>query len=327
MNAKAHITCIGLANVDVIAGVDEDFITAHSIAKGATTSLDACTIGNILGKLNKPEFYPGGCAANTACGLAGFGLPVTFIGRTGDDIYAEIFRKGFAPYDIKFDTAPYGMKMTSTCLTLVTPDKDRSFAVCTDTAGWYIAPEDLPALPHDKNQYVYIEANAVWMPTGGARNLLEAAIEKYASTGIRVVVNLNDREIITARKDVFKNLLNKDIHFFVGNVYEVLALFDTDDLAVACERIWALKKNFVVTNGADGAYVITNGEVLHVPAIDIPESHIVNTVGAGDQFAAGFIAGLAQGKTEAEACKTGIEASTKIIQEVSARPKAKERAA
>lgn len=322
-----HITCIGLANVDVIAGVDDDFIVANKIAKGATTLLDSCAAGNVLAKLDKPEFYPGGGAANAACGISSFGLPVSFIGKTGDDIYAEIFRKGFAPYDIRYDVPPYGMKMTSTCLTLITPDKDRSFALCTDTAGWCITPEDLPDLPHEENQFVYLETNTARMPVGGKKNVLRAAVEKYSGTGIKIIVNLNDSEIVKASKETLKDILSADIHFFIGNVYETLSLFDTDDLALVCEFIWGTGRNFAITNGADGAYLVMKQGLTHMPAIDLPESRIVNTVGAGDQFAAGFIAGLALGKTEEEACRMGLEASGKILQEASGRPRVKGRAA
>ncbi len=316
----ARVTCIGLANVDVIASVDESFITGHHIARKASTLLDAGTTGSILSKLGNPAFYPGGCAANTACGLAGLDIEATFVGKTGDDIYAKIFRQGFKNESVCFTTPPFTQKMTSTCLTLVTPDKDRSFAFCTDTAGWYLSPADLPDLPGRPDQYVYLESNTAKMPTGGPDNVLDAAVEKYGNTGIKIIVNLNDRAIVQSAKPVLTGLLKKDIAFFIGNIDEVYALFDTTDEKTALARALETGRNFAITDGPNGVSIVSGGKIIHLPAIPVDDSLIVNTVGAGDQFAAGFIAGLAWGLDVTDACQTGIETATNIIQEVSARP-------
>lgn len=316
----ADITCIGLANVDAIATVDDGFMLDHSIAKGASTLLDACTTGMILGKLQKPAFAPGGVAANTACGFADAGLTVNFVGKTGDDIYADIFRDGFAGRDINIVSRPYAPKMTSTCLTLITPDKDRSFAFCTDTAGWYIFGDDLPpATP-----YVYLEANTVCMPPDSRNsNLLCAAVEKYEAEGAKVVINLNDREIILKGYDALTATLKRDVHFYVSNILEFCTLFATNDTAQAWERARATGRNFAVTDGMNGARILHDGTITHVPAETIDQTRVINTLGAGDQFAAGFIAGLIKNKSIEDAARDGIMAATRIIQEQSARPSLK----
>jgi len=317
---QSEVTCIGLANVDVVATVDENFITEHHIAKAASTLLDASTTGMILGKLHNPAFYPGGCAANTASGLGVMGIKTRFIGYTGDDTYAEIFKQGFQTNQVEFNTLPFSSKMTSTCLTLITPDKDRSFAFCTDTAGWFIAPENLPDLPHDKSQYVYLEANTTQMWGDGKSNLLVAAVDKYTGTGVQIIINLNDREIVSKAKDTLLSLLSADIAFFLGNISEAQTLFDTDTIESTLQKLKESGGNFAITDGPNGAYIITAGHVDHVPGIPLHDSQIINTLGAGDQFAAGFVAGLAQGLDTIAACKQGIENATRIIQEVSARP-------
>lgn len=312
----ADITCIGLANVDVIAAVDESFIAAHNIAKGASTLLDACTTGTILGKLQKPSFAPGGVAANTACGLADAGLRVCFTGKTGDDIYGDIFRDGFNGREITISSRPYAPKMTSTCLTLITPDKDRSFAFCTDTAGWYIFPDDLP----DASPYVYIEANTVHMPPDGGQSLMQAAVDTYQKRGRKLIINLNDREIVSQGRTVLLDTLRSDVYFYICNVSEFRTLFhvDTDDEA------WTLAqksgRNFAVTDGLNGARILHDGALTHVPAENIDQNRVINTLGAGDQFAAGFVAGLIRGASIADAGRDGIAAATRIIQEQSARP-------
>lgn len=321
-NKNISVTCIGLANVDAIASVDEGFLGTHNIEKAASTILDGCMTGAILGKLNNPVFYPGGCAANTACGIAGFDVPVRFIGKTGDDTYADIFAKGFEGYDITFSTPRFGQKMTSVCLTLVTPDKDRSFAFCTDAAGWYLLPSDLPEIPAAGRHYIYLESNTATMPGGrqSANNVMLAAAQKYKDTNAAIIINLNDREIVRTARAMLQNLMKNPNTFFIGNISEAYELFETENKDNVFAKIRETGRNFVLTDGPGGAYILDSGKVDHIPAIAMHQSQITNTIGAGDQFAAGLISGLAQDLSMADACQRGIEAATKIIQGVSARP-------
>lgn len=316
---NAHIICIGLANVDVIAAVDDEFINAHGIAKGASTLLDACTTGTILGKLQKPAFAPGGVSANTACGLADAGLDVRFVGKTGDDIYGEIFRDGFKDRRIVTDSRPYAPKMTSTCVTLITPDKDRSFAICTDTAGWYLFADDLPS----GSPYVYMEANTAHMPPDRDGDLLTAAVDKYEAEGARIIINLNDREIVAQGRAQLTATLKRNVHFYLSNVQEFCTLFAVDNAEAAWAAAQATGRNFAVTDGVNGARILHDGQFTHVPAENIDQSRVINTLGAGDQFAAGFVAGLVKGQPIADAGRAGIAAATRIIQETSARPDAR----
>lgn len=321
-NKTPVVTCIGLANVDVIATVEDDFLARHNIVRITSNMLDACSTGSLLGQLQKPVFYPGGCAANTACGLAGFGVPARFVGRTGDDTYGDIFRQGFQPYGVEFETKPFPHKMTSTCLILVTPDKDRTFAFCTDTAAWHIAPSDLPDLPQGPSQYVCLESNIARMAVDGENNLMLIALEKYKSNGNTIIVNLNDRIIVNAVRPTLKRLLSEDVLFFIGNIVELQALFETDDADDALAQAAATGRGFAVTDGPDGAYIIdsANDEIIHVPAVPVADSFMVNTIGAGDQFSAGFIAGLIEGVSLAEAGRYGVAAAAQIIQQISPRP-------
>jgi sugar/nucleoside kinase (ribokinase family) len=314
-----RILCIGLANVDIIANVGEDFLSAHNIGKGVTNTLDACTTGAILSKIENPVFYPGGCAANTACGIAGFGVPVRFTGKTGEDSFGEIFRDGFAHTpNLVFDTPPFAQKMTSVCLTLVTPDKERSFALCTDTAGWFIGPDDLPEA--EDGARVYLEANTALMRTGENRSLLEDAAEKYRNR--HLILNLNDRDIVDRCRPVIGSLFARGMETcFIGQMEEFFALFQTRNFDAACDRAKATGKHFAITSGPNGVYLLHEGKIEHVPANAVPASHIVNTVGAGDQFAGGFVAGLAMGMPLREACVQGVNAATAILQQIDARPK------
>ena len=315
--SQPRITCIGLANVDVIASASDEFLAAHGIKKGASTLLDAITTGIILSKLQNATFYPGGCAANVACGIALHGQRVRFCGTTGDDSYADIFRTGFAPYpELLYDTPIVPQKMTSVCLTLITPDKDRSFAFCGDTAGWHLRPSDLPFLASEAT--VYLEANLALMKAPGQRTVMEEAIARAGQAYI--VVNYNDTEVIAATRPLLRDLI-PSISCVVGNMEEMFSLFEVRDFAAVRECARSTGKLFAITDGPEGAYLIRGDALQHFQAEEIPPSRIVNTVGAGDQFAAGLIAGLVSGMDEASACRQGIRAASAVIQEVSGRPK------
>jgi sugar/nucleoside kinase (ribokinase family) len=316
-----HITCIGLANVDVIAGVPQEFLAENGIAPGTSTILDSCAQGNLLGKLQLPEFCPGGAAANTACGLALFGIPTRFIGKTGDDIYADIFRKGFRDVNVAFDTKPHTQRMTSTCLTLVTPDKNRCFAICSDTAGWFVEESDLPDIAAGEG-CAYLEANAAGMPTGRRPNMLESAIAKYNRAGVDVFLNLNDSEIINQNYEVMRATLDADIRFYIGSVSELAALFRAPDEQGALEAAMRTGRNFAVTHGENGAYVIEGGAIRHQPAVPVPPGRFVNTLGAGDQFAAGFVAGFLNGMDAMDCAYNGARAAAEILMKKDARPDA-----
>lgn len=316
-----HVSCIGIANVDIIADADDTLLDSCGIARGASTLLDSCQTGNVLGKLKDAAFFPGGCAANTACGLSLFGVGARFIGKTGEDIYADIFRKGFAPFGVVHDTPAHTMKMTSTCLTLITPDKNRSFVISTDSAGWQLGETDLPDLPDDGRHSVYIEANtAKIVPHASGEPLLLTALSRYRGTDVSVFVNLNDWEIVASARDVLRESLNGDVAFFIGNIREIMTLFEaaTEDEALAAAT--RSGRRFAVTAGAEGVHIVRGGTVAHMPAAPIHPSRIVNTLGAGDQFAAGFIAGLVTGMPVMDSALNGIRAATEILQKRDARP-------
>ncbi|HEY0900875.1 MAG TPA: adenosine kinase [Micavibrio sp.] len=318
----ARITCIGVCNVDVITHVDDDFLIAHNLPKGASAAVDAHKLGYLLEMVEHPVVRAGGSTANLACGLALRGLTVDFIGKIGGDTYGALFRKEFEPYQVNFSPRPDHDRQTSACLTLVTPDKERSFVFSTGTAGWYLKPADLPALPDAPTQIICIEANTTRMPNGysAAESVFTAALLKYGFSNRRLFVGLNDREIINSARQQMGDALACPHVSFIGNVGEMLALFEEHDMALAFERAQKTGRHFVVTNGADGVYLIGPDMIDHVPVTPLPAAQIVDTIGAGDQFAAGYIAGIINGQSPQVAARAGIEAAREILKQAGGRP-------
>ena len=323
MNDTPHITCIGVANVDVIAMVDDAFLQAHTLPKGVAAAVDTHKLGYLLDIIEHVTVRPGGSTANLACGLGLQGLPVDFFGRTGSDNYGAAFQNDFARYHVNGVLPADSDRRTSTCLTLVTPDKERSFAFSTGTAGWCMKPTDIPNLPDSKNQIVCIEANTTRMPTGysAAESVFTAALIKYGYSNIRMFVGLNDRDIVNHARAQMHDALTCPNITIMGNLTELLALFDTYDMAIAFQKAQESGRDYIITNGENGVYLIGPQMLEHVPVPDIPEAEIIDTIGAGDQFAAGFIAGMVAGLNYKESARQGIETASRILKETGGRPR------
>ena len=323
IDALPHITCIGVANVDVITNIDDSFLVAHNLPKGASAPVDAHKVGYLLEISEHPTIRSGGSTANLACGLGLHGLSVDFIGKIGGDTYGAIFKKDFASYNVKFPLPADPDHQTSTCLTLVTVDRERSFVFSTGTAGWFLKPADLPTLPNDENQIVCIEANTTRMPTGysAEESVFTAALIKYGHSKIRMFVGLNDREIVSQARMQMRDALTCPNVTVMGNLSELLALFDVHDMAIAFQKAQESGRDYIITNGEDGIYLIGPHMMDHVAVPEVPENEIIDTIGAGDQFAAGFIAAMVAGKSQQEAARAGIETAQKILKQVGGRPR------
>lgn len=307
------VTCIGLANVDVIADVDDDFLRRHRLKKGESNILSEKTVSVILNELDNPLLIPGGCAANTACGLAAQGISTRFIGPTGTDRYAPVFAKGFADYGVQYDTPPLTDHMTSLCLCLVSPDKSHSFVFSRDTAGWHIDARDLP---DDPGRVVYVESNLAVMPD----DILLKVIGTYEPGRTAIIFNLNDSAIINAAPDLIRGLIHRRIDIFIGNEGEAHTFFGTSDIDNLRRVILDSGQTFVITRGALGAEIIGGGRIEALPAAPVPRTTIVNSIGAGDQFAAGMMTGLVKGEDLSTAAQRGIVLAAAILRVPGARP-------
>lgn len=318
-----EVLCIGVANVDVIAHVDTGFLLKHRIDKGTSTLTRSVDLAKLIGELANPLIIPGGCAANTACGVAMAGIDTAFVGMVSGDSYGRIFTDGFAPYGVRFLGAKHAEKHTSLCVTLVTQDKDRSFVFSPDAASWFLSDTMLPAPQPGKPIIVYAEANLLRMTAGTRqKTMLHAVIEKYRDPAATIILNLNDTEITTRQRGIILDFVESgDLAYIVSNCDELRALFDTDNDEDAFYAARRSGQTFVTTLGRDGCALISEDAIIRTPALFIPHEDIVDMIGAGDQFAAGFITGLASGKTPREACATGIKFATGILEVAGARPR------
>lgn len=282
----------------------------------------AIDILSLIDTLDEPAFLPGGCAANTACGLGAMGVPTAFVGMTGDDGYARIFEDGLAPYNVVFHGSKHPERRTTLCLTLVTQDKERSFVFSPDAASWSLPEDALPDHHPGSRLIVYTEANLLRMTSGTQeQSMLHAVVKKYADPSIIRILNLIDTEITAHQRQTIHDLItHKKFDFIISNVDELKALFNVPDAEDALQSARLLSQNFVTTLGRDGAAVISGGDIVRIDPIFVAHEDIQDLIGAGDQFAAGFIAGIARGQPIVDACRLGALKASEILLVPGARP-------
>ena len=308
---------LGNAIIDIIAQVPDDFLTRHRMAKGAMTLIEEAPAEMLLGAMGATVTVAGGSAANTIIGAAGFGCSTSFIGRVKNDKLGDLFADGVRAAGVDFPTkhAQNG-PTTGRCFILVTPDGQRTMntylGACQD-----LSEEDVDQTTVAAAKVVYLEGY-LWDPPGAKAAFLKAARIAHAS-GNKVALSLSDAFCVGRYRDEFLGLIRDGtVDVLFANDAEVGSLYETGfDEALARlreERVLA-----AVTRGEKGCIVVAAGHALEVPAM--PVAQVVDTTGAGDLFAAGFVAGLVRDLDHGACARLGALAAAEIIQHLGARPK------
>lgn len=308
---------IGNACVDIIAHVDDDFLNQWNFPKSICTYLDLETAGALDAALTDPFYIPGGCAANTAAGIAALGGKAALIGRVANDSIGAMFMNDLKERGIRYHGVPDSRKdVGSTRIyTFITPDRERTFA------AFYGVQEDLSETDLDidaiqKSAFLYLDGYAL-NAARGLQTFLRA-IEVSKKAGHKTVFAPSDLSILTKYESAVDEIV-RQTDVILCNEKEALQLTGTGTRE---EAMAALREGFTggaVTIGMGGAMVFdVNGE-YHAPAATPPDI-IVDTNGAGDQFAAGFLYGLSHWYTLERAARLGNSCAAAIITRTGARP-------
>lgn len=319
MSAPTYdVIAVGNAIVDVMAPAEEAQVEALGMARGAMTLVDADRAGELYEAMGPAREISGGSAANTLAGLAALGASCAFIGQVADDQFGTVFAHDIRAGGIAFDTPSRpGNPPTALCLIFVTPDGQR-------TMNTYLgASQFLPAEALDEAQIasakvLYLEGY-LWDPEQ-PRAAMRRAIAAARGAGREVAFTLSDAFVISRHGDDFRALIEAgEIDILFANEHELAALTGLDfeaGLAVLAPKVPTL----VVTRSERGAVAVERGERAEVPAE--PVAKVIDTTGAGDLFAAGFLYGHVRGKTLAERLKLGAICAAEIISHYGARPEA-----
>jgi len=317
---RFELTGIGNAIVDVIAQVDDSFLSRHAIERGAMTLIDAGRAEELYAALGQEAIQAsGGSAGNTMAGFASLGGRGAYIGKVADDGLGRFFRDDMRSIGVSFDSAPLvGGAPTARCLIAVTPDAQRSMSTylgaCVELG------------PHDVDEELIVDSAVTYMEgylydKPDAMAAFRKAADIAHAAGRQVSLSLSDSFCVGRHHAAFLDLVRERTDILFANDAEITALFETGDFDHAVEATRALGKTAALTRGAKGSVVVVKGEVFEIPAE--PGVVPVDTTGAGDLYAAGFLLGWTRGLSPAACGRLGGIAAAEIIGHVGARPEVK----
>jgi len=314
---RLDVLAIGNAIVDVIADADDDFLAAQGMHKGTMRLIDAAEAERLYAAMGPGRELSGGSAANTAAGIAALDCRAGFIGQLADDQLGEIFRHDIHSLGVEYATpAKNDVGGTARCLILVTPDAQRTMNTFLGAAQM-LGPDAIDPARVAQAKILYLEGY-LWDPED-PRAAMYKAMDAARDAGTKVAFTLSDSFVVDRhRADVLRLLDERRLDILFANEAEILQLAETGDVQSAIDAIGPSVGTLVVTRHEHGAVARRGDERAAVPAE--PITQLVDTTGAGDLFAAGFLAGEAQGLTLKQSLKLGAICAAEVIQHYGARP-------
>jgi sugar/nucleoside kinase (ribokinase family) len=315
------IVAMGDAIVDVIANCDDDFIRAHNLPKGSMQLLTPKQADELYAAMGVAREMSGGSAANSMAGIAAMGGTSAFIGQVAEDQLGMIFEHDMHALGVRFDTPPLPMgdgsgPPTGRCLILVTPDGQRTM----NTSPGASHELDVDALDREliaSASILFLEGY-LFGPEKPRAAMMEA-IKIAHEAHRRVAFTLSESVCIAGRKDSFGRMIDSGgVDILFANQDEALQLTGRSDVESALEELKPKVPTLVITKGPEGAIGIEDGARIEIPAARV--SYVVDTTGAGDLFAAGFLAAHCKGASLERCLWTGAIAAGEVIQHYGARP-------
>lgn len=317
--AASSIDILGIGNaiVDVVAAADEDFLVREKLNKGGMTLIDEPRAHQLYGAMGAGTVISGGSAANTIVGVASFGLSAAFIGKVKADETGAAFTHDIRAMKVRFET-PHAKDGPSTarCLVLVTPDGERTMNTYLG-ACQNLTPADVDENLVRSAGITYLEGY-LWDPPEAKKAFVKAAEIAHAA-GNKVALTLSDAFCVDRYRGEFLDLIrSRTVDIIFANQHELRSLYETADFDTA---VAALREEGIlaaVTRSELGSLVVSREQTYAVPAYPIQK--LVDTTGAGDLYAAGFLSGLARGTSLEDCARLGALAASEIIQHYGARP-------
>lgn len=316
-DAQYDVLCIGNAIVDIIARAEDDFIYENNIIKGAMNLIDAERAVLLYDRMGPAVETSGGSAGNTAAGVASFGGKAAYFGKVCDDHLGGIFRHDIRAQGVAFDTLPLlDQPPTARSMIFVTPDGERSMntylGACVE-----LTPDDVEEDKAAQSTVTYFEGY-LWDPPRAKDAIRETARIAHAH-GREVAMTLSDPFCVDRYRAEFLELMRSGtVDIVFANNDEVQSLYQTGDLQTAIDALAQDCKMAAVTLGPKGSVIVTPNSSVAVEAH--PISSRVDTTGAGDLYAAGFLYGYTHGRDHRDCARLGSLAASIIIEQIGPRP-------
>ena len=317
MTESVDVVGLGNSLIDLIAHTDDAYLMAQDMAKGAMTLIDEDRAETLYAARASPSVVSGGSAANTIVGIASFGVKSAYIGKVKNDPLGKTFAHDIRAMGVGFATVPaeHG-PATGRCFIYVTPDGERTMNTFLG-ASTYLSPDDVDEHLVRAARFVYLEGYMWDRPA--AKEAFRKAGKIARAAGNRVSLTLSDSFCVDRFRGEFIDLMRSGIVDTVfANTDELLSLYETPHLTEGLDALGKEGVTGVVTRSEKGSVIVDGGKTLEVPAF--PIKTIVDTTGAGDLFAAGFLAGQASGADLTTCARLGALAAAEIIQHLGARP-------
>jgi adenosine kinase len=315
--AKYDVLGIGNAIFDVLVQTDDAFLAAHGMNKGGMALIDEARAASIYRDMGPATEMSGGSAANTIVGIANLGARAAYVGKVKDDEIGRLYTHDIRAAQVAFDTRPAsGGPATGCSYILVTPDGERTMNTYLGAAQ-ELMPDDIDPAQIAAAAIVYLEGY-LWDPKSAKEAFVKAAGIAHGA-GRQVALTLSDSFCVDRYRDEFLDLMRKGtVDLIFANESELHSLYQTSDFDTALKQLRQDTRLGVVTRSEKGCVVASADGVIAVPAFPIPK--MVDTTGAGDLFAAGFLFGLVRNAGFENAGRLGALAAAEVIQHIGARP-------
>jgi sugar/nucleoside kinase (ribokinase family) len=313
---EVDVIGVGNALVDVISHGTDELIDSLGVPKGGMTLIDESRASEIYDRMGPAIEVSGGSAANTIVGVAALGGSAQYIGKVRDDQLGGVFAHDIRATGVRYDTglAPSGPS-TGCCLVLVTPDAQRTMNTYLG-ASVHLGPDDIDREAIQRATVLYLEGYLFDPPE--AQEAFRVAAGHAKEAGRSVSVTLSDSFCVERHRAAFLDLLEHHADLVFANEAEILALYEVEAFEDAVERVRGHGVTAALTRSERGSVIVSADAVIEVPAH--PVAQLVDTTGAGDLYAAGFLHGFSRGK-DLETCgRLGAIAAAEIISHVGARP-------
>jgi sugar/nucleoside kinase (ribokinase family) len=316
-SAKYDVLGIGNAIFDVLVQTDEKFLADHDMAKGGMALIDEARALSIYRDMGPATEMSGGSAANTIVGIANLGARAAYVGKVRDDQIGGLYTHDIRAAGVAFETqAAAGGPATGCSYILVTPDGERTMNTYLGAAQ-DLTPADIDEAQIAASAIVYLEGY-LWDPKSAKEAFVKASTIAHGA-GRQVALTLSDSFCVDRYRDEFIGLMrNGTADLIFANEAELHSLYQTSDFDTALTQLRKDVKLGVVTRSEKGCVVASADGVIAVPAFPIEK--MVDTTGAGDLFAAGFLFGLVRNAGFEAAGRLGALAAAEVIQHIGARP-------